>query len=383
MQNSVQLATGGQLPDSDWGYSRILAQHQQQQHQQQQARSAHQSPGGPGHSPGNGGAASPPGSGPDSGPNSGSGPQGFRSVPVSPHAVSGSPRGGASGPVAVGKPPLPRQPLLTPSRSLRSVLKHAGSGPGGTITVSGGELAGGGEGLEGDAGADGGGGSVGTGVAAAALPSGPVPLTAQHLAAQMLLTGGMSRRSLGPGHLQPRGSHASVASTAAGEAGGGGPAAPESPRPSLLGPPFVAGTIGGGGGGSVASVGTVNARGLVAGGGGVDGEGAVLDIEGAESVDVRIHCLTYNMGGATPPPGALPESLWTGSTLSSDTDLADVYVVATQVGTGNPVHRMRWSGTVVRGAFRGLFGMARVRCWLLGRGPADAAAERERPARLS
>ncbi len=353
----MQLATGGQLPDSDWGYSRILAQHQQQQQQQQQARSAHQSPGGPGHSPGNGGAASPPASGPDSGPNSGSGLQGFRSVPVSAHAVSGSPRGGASGPVAIGKPPLPWQPLLTPSRSLRSVLKHAGSGPG--ITVSGGELAGGGEGLEEDAGGDGGGGTVGmgTGAAATALPSGPVSLTAQHLAAQMLLTGGMSRRSLGPGHLQRRGSHASVASTAAGEAGGGGPAAPESPRPSLLGSLFVTGTIGGGGGGSVTSTGTVNARGLGAGGGGVNGKGAVLDIEGAESVDVRIHCLTYNMGGATPPPGALPESLWTGSTLSSDTDLADVYVVATQVGC---MGKGTCARGAVRGAFRELFGTARA-----------------------
>ncbi|KAG2484194.1 hypothetical protein HYH03_017006 [Edaphochlamys debaryana] len=59
-----------------------------------------------------------------------------------------------------------------------------------------------------------------------------------------------------------------------------------------------------------------------------------LDLALAESVDVRIHCLTFNMGGAAPSAAQLPEALFSGSHLGapgdSEADAAELYVFATQ-----------------------------------------------------
>ncbi|KXZ44655.1 hypothetical protein GPECTOR_64g149 [Gonium pectorale] len=66
---------------------------------------------------------------------------------------------------------------------------------------------------------------------------------------------------------------------------------------------------------------------------GIGGAGGLpQDLSTAESVDVRIHCLTFNMGGVAPPPAALPESLFSGSYLSPDSaaDAPDIYVVSSQ-----------------------------------------------------
>ncbi|GFR45016.1 hypothetical protein Agub_g6327 [Astrephomene gubernaculifera] len=59
---------------------------------------------------------------------------------------------------------------------------------------------------------------------------------------------------------------------------------------------------------------------------------APLDLSHAESVDIRIHCITFNMGGTTPPAAALPDTLFTGSCLAPDSaaDAPELYVVATQ-----------------------------------------------------
>ncbi|GLI70778.1 hypothetical protein VaNZ11_015812 [Volvox africanus] len=91
-------------------------------------------------------------------------------------------------------------------------------------------------------------------------------------------------------------------------------------------PPATAagGSGGGGGGGGGGSVGTTWGS-----------DALDLDPMGfrtAENVDIRIHCLTFNMGGVVPSVAALPESLFSGSCLSPDVapDAAHLYVVATQ-----------------------------------------------------